>query len=306
MTELPVQRFPGLDGVELAWREVGSGRPFVLLHGVMGSGARLAGQGLVPALCERGYRVILPDLRGHGDSGRPHDPACYPPDILADDVLALIGHLGLDDFDLGGYSMGGKLVLRLLARGARPAHAVVGGQGLDALDAESDRTDGHRRILASVADGAALPAGSPEAPMVAWIRQNGVDARAVGLVLDTFVATPADALRPVAAPTRSSSATETAAACRRARSLPCCLTGGSSWCPATTSQPSAPRSSRRQFSSSSEDPDRKQIALPGDYRLRLLLLAGRRGFLLAGGRSGCSPRCGQTGGAASSVRARRR
>ncbi len=116
-------------------------------------------------------------------------------------MLALIGHLGLDDYDLGGYSMGGKLVLRLLARGARPAHAVVGGQGLDALDADSDRTDGHRRILAAVADGATLPAGSPEEATAAWIRQSGVDARAVGLVLGTFMATPADALRPVSAPT---------------------------------------------------------------------------------------------------------
>ena len=201
MTDLPVHRFRCRDGVELAWREAGSGRPFVLLHGLMGSGARLAGQGLVAALAERGYRVILPDLRGHGDSGRPHDPACYPRDILADDMLELFGHLGLDDYDLGGYSMGGKLVLRLLARGARPAHAVVGGQGLDALDAQSDRTDGHRRVLAAVADGAALPARSPEEAMADWIRQGGVDARAVGLVLDTFVATPADALRPVSVPT---------------------------------------------------------------------------------------------------------
>jgi len=201
MTDLSVHRLRCRDGVELAWREVGSGRPFVLLHGLMGSGARLAGQSLVPALAEHGYQVVLPDLRGHGDSGRPHDPACYPPDILADDMLALIGHLGLDDYDLGGYSMGGKLVLRMLARGARPARAVVGGQGLDALDAQSDRTDGHRRILAAVADGAALPAGSPEEATADWIRRAGVDARAVGLVLDTFVATPADVLRSVSVPT---------------------------------------------------------------------------------------------------------
>ncbi len=201
MTDLRVHLFPSVDGVELAWREVGSGRPFVLLHGLMGSGALLAGQGLVPALAKCGYRVILPDLRGHGDSGRPHDSACYPPDILADDMLALIAHLGLDDYDLGGYSMGGKLVLRVLARGARPAHAVVGGQGLDALDAESDRTNGHRRILAAVADGVPLPAGSPEEATAAWIRHSGVDPRAGGLVLGTFVATAADALRPVSTPT---------------------------------------------------------------------------------------------------------
>jgi pimeloyl-ACP methyl ester carboxylesterase len=201
MTDLPVHRLLLPDGVELAWREIGSGRPFLLLHGLMGSGALLARQGLAQALAADGYRVILPDLRGHGDSGRPHDPACYPPDILADDVLALLAHLSLADYDLGGYSMGAKLVLRLLARGARPAHAVVGGQGLDALDAESDRTSGHRRVLAAAAGGPPLPAGSPQQPMLDWIRQSGIDGQAVALVLGAFVGTPAEALRSVLVPT---------------------------------------------------------------------------------------------------------
>ena len=146
----------------------------MLLHGLMGSGALMASDGPAPALAERGYRVILPDLRGHGDSGRPHDPACYPPDVLADDGLALIDHLGLDDYHLGGYSLGGKLVLRLLARGARPACAIVGGQGLDALDAESGRTDGYRRLLAAVADGSAFKPGSPEEALAGWL---GADRR---------------------------------------------------------------------------------------------------------------------------------
>ena len=201
VADLTVHRFRGQDGVELAWRVVGSGRPVVLLHGLMGSGSLLAGQDLTLRLAAAGYQVILPDLRGHGDSEGPRDPACYPPDVLTDDTLALISHLGLDDYDLAGYSMGGKLVLRLLARGARPAHAIVGGQGLDALDAESERTAGHRRVLAAVAGGAALPAGSAEAAMAQWIRQSGTDARAVGYVLDTFAATPAAALRSVPTPT---------------------------------------------------------------------------------------------------------
>jgi pimeloyl-ACP methyl ester carboxylesterase len=200
MTDLLSHRFRARDGVELAWRSAGSGRPLVFLHGLMGSAASTADLGVIAALAGAGFQVILPDLRGHGDSGRPHDPACYPPDVLADDVLALIAHLGLADYDLAGYSMGGKLVLRLLARGARPARAVVAGQGLDALGAESDRTAGHRRVLAAVADGTALPAGSPEAGMADWIRQSGVDPRAVSLVLGAFVATPADALRPVPTP----------------------------------------------------------------------------------------------------------
>ena len=151
----------------------------MLLHGLMGSGSLLAGGGPAQALAGHGYRVILPDLRGHGDSARPHDPARYPPDVLADDGLALIDHLGLGDYHLAGYSLGGKVVLRLLARGARPARAVVGGQGLDALDAESGRTDGYRRLLAAVASGAAFAPGSPEEAFAEWIAQTGADPRAV-------------------------------------------------------------------------------------------------------------------------------
>jgi pimeloyl-ACP methyl ester carboxylesterase len=197
MTDLTVQRFRGRDGAELAWRETGGGQPVVLLHGLMGSGALLGSDDLARTIAGHGYRVILPDLRGHGDSARPHDPACYPPDVLADDGLALIDHLGLDDYHLGGYSLGGKVVLRLLARGARPARAIVGGQGLDALDAESDRTDGHRRVLATLANGDAFEPGSPEEAFAGWVTQTGADPRAVGYVLGSFVATPWDALRQV-------------------------------------------------------------------------------------------------------------
>lgn len=201
MTDPPVHRFAGRDGLELAWRETGHGRPLVLLHGLMGSGAQLLGSELASGLAASGHRVILPDLRGHGDSGRASDAVWYPPDVLADDGLALIDQLGLDDYDLGGYSLGGKLVLRLLARGARPARAFVAGQGLDAIDAESNRTGGHRGLLAAMADGADFEPGSQEATMAAWIRQIGADPRAIGHVLSTFVATPADALRRVQVPT---------------------------------------------------------------------------------------------------------
>jgi pimeloyl-ACP methyl ester carboxylesterase len=201
VTDLPVRRFRGRDGVELAWRETGEGTPVVLLHGLMGSGALMASDGPARAIAARGYRVVLPDLRGHGDSARPHDPACYPPDVLADDGLALIDHLGLGAYHLGGYSLGGKVVLRLLARGARPARAVVGGQGLDALDAESSRTGGYRRMLAAVAEGSAFEPGSPEEALAGWVVQSGTDPRAIGYVLDSSVATPRDALAQVPTPT---------------------------------------------------------------------------------------------------------
>jgi len=70
MTDLPVHRFQGRDGLELAWRETGEGRPLVMLHGLMAGGAQLIGldNGPVGVIAANGHRVIVPDLRGHGDS----------------------------------------------------------------------------------------------------------------------------------------------------------------------------------------------------------------------------------------------
>jgi pimeloyl-ACP methyl ester carboxylesterase len=82
----------------------------VLLHGLTSSGLQFLEHGPAAALAGHGYRVIVPDLRGHGDSLRPHDPAPYPPDVLADDGLALLDFLRLRDYDLGGYSLGGRIV----------------------------------------------------------------------------------------------------------------------------------------------------------------------------------------------------
>lgn len=63
--------FRGRDGLELAYRWTGEGRPLVLLHGFTGSGLQFLQHGPAAALASQGYRVIVPDLRGHGDSSRP-------------------------------------------------------------------------------------------------------------------------------------------------------------------------------------------------------------------------------------------
>jgi pimeloyl-ACP methyl ester carboxylesterase len=196
-----VGTFPGRDGLELAYRWIGEGRPLVLLHGFTGSGLRFIQHGPSAALASHGYRVIVPDLRGHGDSSRPHDPAAYPPDVLADDGLALIDFLQLRDYDLGGYSLGGRIVLRMLARGARPAHAIIGGQGLDALGGATSRTGGYRRALTAMVSGERLEPGSPRALQADWLAQTGADPQALLHVLDTFVGTPDTALAEITTPT---------------------------------------------------------------------------------------------------------
>jgi pimeloyl-ACP methyl ester carboxylesterase len=198
-------RLAGRDGRELAYLEMGDGRPLVLLHGFAATGRQWLDHGPAAALAAAGYRVILPDLRGHGDSARPDrarpdDPACYPPDVLADDGLALIDGLGLDDYDLGGYSLGGRVVLRMLVRGARPGRAVVAGQGLAALSgAPADGTN--RRVLTALIRGDRIEPESPDAAAAYWFTQLGGDPRALLQVLDSLVATPDEALRRVEIPT---------------------------------------------------------------------------------------------------------
>ena len=197
-----VYRFAGRDGVELACREAGSGRPLVLLHGFMGTGSHMLGYGRASAFAEQGYRVIAPDFRGHGDSAKPHDPAAYPPDVLAEDGLALVGHLGLGDgdYDLGGYSLGGRIVVRMLVRGARPGRAIVAGQGLAKVSGPQGGGVNHR-VLTALVDGVAIEPGSPDARIKHWISELGADPLALLHVLNSLVPTPQDALRQIAIPT---------------------------------------------------------------------------------------------------------
>jgi pimeloyl-ACP methyl ester carboxylesterase len=184
--------------VQLAYWEAGEGRPLVLLHGVTGNAAMWQRYGFAELMAARGYRVIMPDLRGHGSSARPHDPAAYPPDVLTDDGLALVEHLGLTDYDLGGYSLGGRLVVRMLARGATPGRAVVGGQGMLEVLGQGGGAGGFlRRIFAGW--GTFAP-GSPEEQSEQWMRQADADPVALELVLDSLVATRAEEVSRIEVP----------------------------------------------------------------------------------------------------------
>ncbi|RKF23089.1 alpha/beta fold hydrolase [Altericroceibacterium spongiae] len=90
----------------------GAGRPVLLLHGISNSGRAWNPQ--IPVFMAAGYEVIIPDLSGHGASGRlsaPHSVA-----DLADDIEVLLGHLGIEDLDIIGLSLGGMIALELAAR----------------------------------------------------------------------------------------------------------------------------------------------------------------------------------------------
>ncbi|TVT02302.1 alpha/beta hydrolase [Amycolatopsis bartoniae] len=191
-------RFQGRDGTELAYREVGRGRPVVLIHGYFSTAqVNWLTYGHAAKLAERGRRVIMPDLRAHGDSAKPHDPAAYPPDVLADDAFALLEHLGLDEYDLGGYSLGARTVVRMLVRGATPGRAVVAGTGLEGITETRGSGEHFRRILTGLGT---FERGSAEWKAERFLRSTGGDPVALRHVLDTFVDTPPEELRRLGTP----------------------------------------------------------------------------------------------------------
>ncbi len=201
MTEPATHSFTAPDGLTLAYHEVGAGRPVLLLHGYTStSHESWVRTGIAERLVADDRRVIMLDLRGHGQSARPHDPASYPPDALTTDARALIDHLQLDDpgYDLAGYSVGGRIVARMLALGARPGRAVIGGTGLEPIIHAAGRGDRYRRILTGFGT---FASGTPEARMEAYLTSLGADPVALVRVLDTFVDTPRDALARVDVPT---------------------------------------------------------------------------------------------------------
>jgi pimeloyl-ACP methyl ester carboxylesterase len=190
--------FRGRDGAALAYREIGEGRPLVLLHGYFSTAeVNWVRFGHAQALAERGHRVVLPDLRAHGDSARPHDPAAYPPDVLADDGLALIEQLGLTDYDLGGYSLGARTTVRLLVRGATPRRAIVAGMGLDAIERTGPGNERFRRILTNPGT---FERGSAEWMSEMFLRQVGGDPVALLRLLDSAVDTSREELSRIRIP----------------------------------------------------------------------------------------------------------
>ncbi|MFO1248383.1 MAG: alpha/beta hydrolase [Alphaproteobacteria bacterium] len=104
------------DGVALAYERHGEGPAIVLVHGFGSSRLQnWKSTGWYGGLTEAGFSIVAMDCRGHGDSGKPHDPASYGHDRMADDVTRVMDACGLSRALVCGYSMGGFIGLRLLA-----------------------------------------------------------------------------------------------------------------------------------------------------------------------------------------------
>ena len=129
-----MKSFRTFDDVEIAYQQWGgedtSGPLVVLHHGfVVDADTNWVAPGVVGALVSAGRRVIAPDARGHGRSGKPHDAASYGEDRMARDLALLVRETGEAEIDLVGYSMGAVVALLYASSAEGVRRLVVGGVG---------------------------------------------------------------------------------------------------------------------------------------------------------------------------------
>lgn len=117
-----------VDGIGIAFQVVGDGPPLLLAHGSALSHSIWRGFGYLKALRSK-YRLILPDLRGHGRSDKPYDPASYAMDLVTGDVLAILDALHVERTHYFGYSFGARVGLSLAVRAPERLRTLTVGGG---------------------------------------------------------------------------------------------------------------------------------------------------------------------------------
>jgi pimeloyl-ACP methyl ester carboxylesterase len=161
---------PQVSGVKIHYETFGQGKPIILLHGFpLSFQLNWVGTNWVePLLPVR--RVVGLDCRGFGDSEKPHDPQAYGVGAMGDDVLRLMDHLGIENADLLGYSMGAMISAHLLFNHRERFTSVIlsGAGDLFHPDRESrcagpstfcwlrtlaDHTDPFGKVFRAIADG---------------------------------------------------------------------------------------------------------------------------------------------------------
>jgi pimeloyl-ACP methyl ester carboxylesterase len=176
------------DGLSIAYDDIGSGEPVVLVHGfASGRLQNWRDPGWYDVLLQAGYRVIALDCRGHGESDKPYDPALYGHDVMAQDVAAVMREAGVETARLMGYSMGGFISIQILMHNPELIEKlVIGGVGESYLDDQPNSRDrmSDPAVRNGIADALLAPDKStitnPTAKAFrAFAEQQGKDLRAL-------------------------------------------------------------------------------------------------------------------------------
>jgi pimeloyl-ACP methyl ester carboxylesterase len=112
------------NGVRINYEATGQGRPLVLLHGWLSDHSLWSEAGFVDDL-QQDHLVVAVDLRGHGESDKPHEPSAYRAEDFATDVLAVADAEGLDRFAVWGMSYGGWVAWMTAYRAPERVAAMI-------------------------------------------------------------------------------------------------------------------------------------------------------------------------------------
>lgn len=200
------------NGVRIHYFDKGKGTPVILVHG-LGINAQMnwMTSGVFWHLANK-YRVIALDVRGHGRSGKPHDPNQYGPE-MAEDVVRLMDHLKIDKAHVVGYSMGGFIVIKLLTmHPERLLSAAPCGAGW-AANPEKDLA-----FLDQIADD--LDHGKGFEQLLAFLRPVGKQPRTVRTKILSHVLTVINDVPAIAAAVRSMRQLQVTEAQLRANRVP--------------------------------------------------------------------------------------
>ncbi|WP_338027968.1 alpha/beta fold hydrolase [Croceibacterium selenioxidans] len=199
MTEVRTDVVESFDGAALAVHRLGQGRPVLMLHGLFSSAQmNWIRFGHAARLQDAGFEAIMPDLRAHGQSAAPHDPASYPCDVLVRDVRAVVDAVGLGDFDLVGFSLGARTAARAVVSGLAPRKLVLAGMGLEGLAGWEGRA---AFFIDAIDRFAEVKQGDPAYMAVQFMKTMKIDRVAARLLLESVDDTSQEDLAAITMPT---------------------------------------------------------------------------------------------------------
>ena len=196
----PMKTYASFDGTMISYHELGEGPVVLLLHGFSGNADLNWFQPqIAQKIAAAGYRVIAPDLRGHGASPYDAPPERWPADAIARDQIALTAHLGEAPYATVGYSMGAISALRFHLLSRNTGRLILGGIG-DSV-ADENNTDRNTAFRAAIEEGIAGKDTPGAKAILARAKATGGTLQGYLGALSARTYTPADLLATFNVPT---------------------------------------------------------------------------------------------------------
>lgn len=134
-----IKYYQSFDNQRIAYEDTGKGKPILLLHGFINTGQNWRRTQLYKNLIAKGFRVIVPDMRGNGKSDKPHEDKFYQHEAEVKDLIGLMKSLKIKDYSLVGYSRGAIVGAKLLTKDKAVTKVVLGGIGQHFTNPNWDR-----------------------------------------------------------------------------------------------------------------------------------------------------------------------